>query len=418
MAKPINKLKLSWLGRGIFLEEIFRVLARKGISGIKRYLRWLTFAVGDERLVEHNGKGIIHLFIPPIPSRSFSRIIRSYNDTYVLQRKQIPLHNMLISTTKRCPFKCWYCSATDTPDNEIEIEDLEKIIATLRKWNICIIGFTGGEPLLRTDTDEIIRRYANEFTFIIFTSGYGLDFQRARKLKDYGLFYIAISLDDFDKTRHDKARGLKGAFENSIKAIKNAKKAGLYTIVQSVITKAMFSSDRIWKFINYVKELDADELLLLEPLGTGRLLCSDNGIFLDEETRLQLKDLHDIAIEKMDLPKIYSFAHIEHPTQFGCDAGIHHAYIDTIGNLWPCNFLPISLGNILKEPDIIYNRLIKYFSRPCEICILMKERKYLQKLFDKTLPIPFEKAKIFLEDRQTRMQICGKPTFYKLMERK
>lgn len=415
MAKSINKLRFFWLGKKIFLGEFLRVLINKGIDGIRRYLRLVNFTIDSERLLEHDKKGIIHFFIPPVPSRAFSRIIRSYNDTYVLKKKQIPLHNILISITKKCPFNCWYCSAANMPDNEISIADIEKIIITLKKWEICIIGLTGGEPLLRTDIDEIIHKYADEFTFIIFTSGYGLDLKRATRLKQAGLFYIAISLDDYDKNRNDRARGLKGAFEHSVKAIKNAKKAGLYTIIQSVITKPMLNNGQIWQFMNFVRELNADELLLLEPLGTGKLLNSDNGVFLNNQERGRLKSLHDIAARNLELPKINAFASIEATTKFGCGAGVQHAYIDTAGNFLPCNFLPISLGNMLEEPDLIYDRLVRYFGRPCNNCILTEQRVELQHLFKKGLPIPFKRAKDYLEQRSKRIKSSVKPRFYELM---
>ena len=379
MAKSINKLKLCWFGKSNLLKEYFRVLKSKGIGGANRFVKWLNFVVDSERLLEHDEKGVIHFFIPPTPSKSFARIIRSYNDSYILKRKKIPLHNVLISTTRKCPFNCWYCSATNTPESHMKIDDINKIVSILKEWNVCLIGLTGGEPLLRTDTDEIIRKYADQFTFTLFTSGYGLDRARAQKLKEYGLFYIAISLDDYDNKRHDEARGSKGAFEISIKAINNAKEAGLYTVVQSVITKSMLNSGRIWKFMKFVKELDADELLLLEPLGTGKLLNCGNDVFLTKKEHEQLKSLHNIAQKNPELPKICSFANIEDSTRFGCGAGVEHSYIDTEGNFWPCNFLPISVGNILEEPDAVYSRMERYFSTPCKYCILMAERKELQK---------------------------------------
>jgi len=418
MVKSINKLKLCWLGRSNLSKECFRVLKNKGIGGANRFIKWLNFVVDNERLLEHDEKGVIHFFIPPIPSKPFARIIQSYNDSYVLEIKKIPLHNVLISTTRKCPFDCWYCSAINTPENDIEMDDIEKIIAILKKWNVCIIGFTGGEPLLRTDTDEIIRKYADQFTFTIFTSGYGLNRARAQKLKGYGLFYIAISLDDFDKQRHDAARGSKGAFEISIEAINNAKEAGLYTVVQSVITKSMLSNGRIWKFLKFVKELDVNELLLLEPLGTGKLFTCRNDVFLNEEEHEQLKLLHNVAKKNPALPKIYSFANVEDSTRFGCGAGIEHSYIDTEGNFWPCNFLPLSVGNILEEPDDVYHRLERYFSKPCTYCILMAEREKLQALFSGALPVPFEKSKDFLEARLNRIRRDGKPNFYELLEGK
>lgn len=412
MAKSINKLKLCWYGKSILLKEYFRVLKNKGVGGANRFVKMIYNAIKNERLIEHDKKAIVHFFIPPIPSQSFARHLRTYTDSLILKQKIQHLGDVLISTTRECPYNCWYCSVKNTPHGEMKIEDIKKTIHTLKEWGTSTIGFTGGEPLLRTDTDEIIRQYSDELTFIIFTSGYGLNPARAKKLKECGLFYIAISLDSYDKAEYDKTRGVKGAYEHSIEAIKNAKKAGLYTIIQSVITRSMLANKRILKFINFVKELDVEELLLLAPLGTGRIFDCDNEVFLRKNEHDQLKVLHDEAVKNMELPKIYSFADMEDHTKLGCGAGIYHSYIDINGDLWPCNYLPISLGNILKEPDTVYKRLKRYFKKPCSHCILMKERMNLQKLSNGKLPIPFEKAKRFLEEHIESIGNEDIPDFY------
>jgi len=412
MAKIINKLRLGYLGKRNFFDEYFRLFKYGGLNSANRFAKMLYNAIKTERLIEHDNKGIVHFFIPPIPSQSFARHIRTYADSIILKQKTQHLCDVLISTTRKCPYDCWYCSAINTPYGEIKIEDIEKIICILKEWGTSTIGFTGGEPLLRTDTDEIIRRYSDEFTFIIFTSGHGLNLLRAKNLKECGLFYIAISLDSYDKAENDKARGVKGAYEHSIDAIKNAKKAGLYTIIQSVVTKSMLANRRILKFIDFVKELDVEELLLLEPLGTGRIFNCDNEVFLSKNEHNQLKVLHDDATKNMELPKIYSFADMEDHTRLGCGAGIYHSYIDVTGDLWPCNYLPISLGNILKEPNTVYKRLKKYFKKPCSHCILMKERRNLQKLSDGKLPIPFEKAERLLEKHAKSISNEDIPNFY------
>ncbi len=389
----------------------------RGFNGIIRYFRFINFTLHNERLIKHNNKGVINLFIPPVPSKPFSRIIRSYSDTFVFRKKTVPLHNILIATTGRCPFKCWYCSAAHMPAQDLAISGLHRIISILKEWGICIIGFTGGEPLLRTDTDEIIHQYADYFSFIIFTSGYGLSASRANKLKENGLWTIAISLDDDNKIKNDHARGFQGAYDISLQAIANAKKAGLYTVVQSVITREMINQDRIDHFLSHVKALDPDEVLLLEPLATGSLITNNSNTFLTYEERSMLRHLHGRAGHDYCLPKIHSFAHIEHPTHYGCGAGIQHAYIDSLGNFWPCNFLPISLGNILNEPEKVYERNLRYFGRPCNTCILMEDRREIIKLFQGNLPIPFEQAQFYLEKRLENIKIKDGvlPAFYKLM---
>ncbi len=296
-------------------------------------------------------------------------------------------------------------------------DEFHRIISILRDWGICIIGLTGGEPLIRKDIDKIVAQYADDFTFVIFSSGYGLTLDRARQLKANGLWAIAISLDDYDRNLNDEARGLNGAFEISINAIKNAKEAGLYTVIQSVVTKNILENGRMENFLNFIKSLEPDEFLILEPLGTGRLINCNDSIFLKNGDRDSIMNIHRKSIHDERLPKIFSFIFTEHRMRYGCGAGIQHAYIDTNGNLLPCNFVPISLGNILKESNLVYERLVRYFSIPCCGCTLVNDHDELKNMFEGMLPIPFEKAQSFLEKRLARIRNSEKPLFFKKMER-
>lgn len=418
MADTINRTKLFWRGKQLFLPEYFRVLSARGVTGARQYIALLSAATEGERLVEHERKVIVQLFVPPIPSRPFARYLRSYVDGLILHKSNLHLGTVLIATTSRCQCNCWYCSAHDTPQGEIPVESIEKILDVLKSWGTSIIGFTGGEPMLRNDTDEIIERHSNDFTFMIFSSGYGLDTSRAQSLKEKGLFSIAISLDDYRKTRHDRARGRRGAYATSLNAIENAKKAGIYTIVQCVVTSDLLENGQMWNFLDFVRQTGADELLLLEPLRTGRLMHDNGNACLTLKEHERVRWFHEAAFNHPNLPKVTSFADFENRARFGCGAGIQHAYVDVNGDLWPCNFLPVSLGNLTCEAEIVYQRLKEYFNYPCGECILRTRQKELQKLAKSGLPIPFSKARGLLDSHARTSKANSVPSFYAAFEPK
>lgn len=417
MAKNIDKIQLIWRGKAIFLPEFLRVLGAKGLSGVRQYLKLLAITTASERLVEHDRKAVVQLFIPPIPSRPFSRYLRSYTDSLIFKYGNLHLGTVLVAVTDKCSYNCWYCSAGNAPSGEPSVSDIEKVMQVLEPWGTSIIGFTGGEPLLRDDLDYIIGRHRDKFTFVVFSSGHGLDAGRARRLKQHGLSCIAISLDDHRPNRHDEARGLRGAFGNSMHAIENAKKAGLYTIIQSVITRDLLDDGKIWDFFDLVKATEADEVLLLEPLGTGKLLHNNSQQFLTDRDREKLKWFHDASLDHPILPKITSFADFEDRTRFGCGAGIQHAYIDVNCDLWPCNFLPVSIGNVIRESETVEKRLREYFMRPCSECILRTHRKQMQKLSTHGIPVPFSRAEKLLSTRLHASYRSSLPAFYAAFDR-
>jgi MoaA/NifB/PqqE/SkfB family radical SAM enzyme len=382
------------------------------MAGIRRYVKMLNFTIENERLVEHTQKAIVQLFVPPIPSRPFARYLRSYTDRLVLNQKNLHLGTVLISITNACPYDCWYCSARGMSQGQLSKEDIEKVLERLRLWGTSIIGFTGGEPLLRNDIDETIMRYRDEFTFMLFTSGNGLDRERAQTLKANGMFGVAISLDDYRQVHHDRARGRRGAFKISCEAIKNSKDTGLYTVVQTVVSRDLLENGRMWNFLSFVQQAGADELLLLEPLGTGNLLQDDEHVFLTAQEREKIRWFHHAALSHENLPKITSFADFEDRSRFGCGAGLQHAYVDGQGNLWPCNFLPISLGNMISEPDLVHERLTEYFGRAHNECLLMSKRRRIQNLARQGTPIPFTRVKKMLDSHRQASENGARPAFY------
>ena len=168
--------------------RIFPCPEYQGVTGARQHMAMLSAVTEGERLVEHERKGIVQLLVPPIPSRPFARYLRSYVDGLILHKTNLHLGTVLIATTSRCQYNCWYCNAHNTPRGDITVESIEKILDVLKPWGTSIIGFTGGERMLRKDTDEIIKRHSRDFTFMIFSSGYGLDTSRAESLKEKGHF--------------------------------------------------------------------------------------------------------------------------------------------------------------------------------------------------------------------------------------
>ena len=148
---------------------------------------------------------------------------------------------LLLYLTNRCNQRCQHCFySQDINKNvqEISLTDLGKIAKNYYKYtntnkflamDICQ-GFTGGEPFLRDDLPEIISlfRAAGIRRFQINTNGMLTD-----KIVDFGKellkgnisFKIVISIDGLEKT-HDKIRNTPGAFQKSIRTIKELKNIG------------------------------------------------------------------------------------------------------------------------------------------------------------------------------------------------
>lgn len=126
--------------------------------------------------------------------------------------------DLRISITEKCSLRCTYCMpeaglpaiARDNLLSPIEIARLVRI--AVERLGITDIRFTGGEPLVRADLIEIVRRSreaAPGVSISMTTNGIGLD-RRASELVDAGLTRINVSLDTVDRvhfaslTRRDR----------------------------------------------------------------------------------------------------------------------------------------------------------------------------------------------------------------------
>lgn len=336
--------------------------------------------IKNDRIVQHNGDYVINSFLPPLNSKAYKSIVdavpgegEEFFENHTTGKRLAPI-STYIAITGRCMYNCWHCSAkrfikgSDDKTKEMSTKDLTGIVASLQNLGVGIIGFTGGEPLLRKDLEEIIGTIDNRSISFLFTNGFSLDLEKAKSLKNAGLFGVGISVDSINPEVHDKKRGYKGAYNNSIEAIKNCKKAGIYTMAQTVCTKEMMKSGEIEELAKELKKIGIDELRILEPIPCGSLLNESSEILSSDEKK-EIINLHIKFNRDKIYPKTSVFPYIESKEQFGCGAGVQHSYIDDKGDFLPCDFVPEAFGNVFdNDVKDIWNKMHGKFERARSYC--------------------------------------------------
>ncbi|MBU3918618.1 radical SAM protein [Patescibacteria group bacterium] len=391
----------------IFIQILFNKKARNSIWRIHKRMgsddsysadrasRSLWSFLCHERIIRFSNVYVVNSFFPPFPGKAFEQIFNgtSHMDkelfkNYKIGKKVAPL-SCYIAATNSCPYHCWHCSAADRKLNDnMSTGALKSLIRDLQDMGTAIIGFTGGEPLLRNDLVEIISSIDDRSVSLVFSSGYDLTNKKAQELKKAGLFGFAVSIDHYDPDEHDKIRGYKGAFDKAIEAVKASLGAGLFTIIQTVATKGLLNTGGIWKIIDLGKSLGVHEIRIMEPIKSGKLI-GEKGVFLNDDERKQLISIHKKGNKIRGYPIITTFAHFESPDQFGCGAGVHHSYIDASGNLYPCDFVPMSFGNI-KEESIksLWSKMNKAMGgRPKLNCFMQQYSNRIKEVSDGSFPL-------------------------------
>lgn len=383
------------------LIEIYNILKEDKQFNILKYIKMMRFFLKGEKIIKHQDMYILSTFLPPFPSESFKQNILAVDEPKNIFTKQIyakrtaPI-SMYLCITNKCPNNCLYCSAKNRPvEKELSKKEWVKVIAELQEMRTPIIGITGGEPLVREDIYDIVEAIDNRSTAILFTSGFNLTYEKAKKLKDSGLFGIGISLDSYNKEEHNKNRNNENAFDFALEAIRNAKKAGLYTMAQTVILKENLEEENLFKLFKLAKDNGAQEVKILEPILSGKLLTEKhlNNVLYTDSDREKLINLQHKANKRSDLPKISTFAYTESEAKFGCGAGNQHSYISASGELYPCDFVPMNFGNV-KEESIkkLWSEMKNYIGKPKIGCFAQKVNKEVFKQSEGILPLQKTKA--------------------------
>ncbi len=132
--------------------------------------------------------------------------------------------------TRACNLRCVHCYASATPGpapDELTHEEGIALLDDLKGFDVPAVLFSGGEPLSRPDTPELIG-YASSIglTSTLSTNGLLIDDQMADRLASLGLKYAGISIDGIP-SRHDKLRGMQGAFQQTLAAIDRCRARGI-----------------------------------------------------------------------------------------------------------------------------------------------------------------------------------------------
>src|SRR5262245_38484380 len=148
--------------------------------------------------------------------------------------------------TYRCNLACEHCylDAGGTPlvgtanfadRSELGTEECFKVIDEIAGFAPeCVTILTGGEPLLRRDILEIVRRAAERGLWVVVgTNGVCITENLARRLAEAGARGLSLSLDALDPDRHDRFRRVRGAWQNTVEGAEILNRTGLPFIVQT-----------------------------------------------------------------------------------------------------------------------------------------------------------------------------------------
>ena len=218
-----------------------------------------------------------------------------------------------------------------------------------------------------------------------------MDAETARRLKDAGLWAFCVSLDHPNPERCDALRGAKNVYSRAIDALMLGKKAGFYTMVGTVASRNLVDQNLHEALYLIAAEHGAQEFRLVEPMPCGNLAEESEEIFLTTDHVERLRAFHVETNRKGRLPKVCAFNRIEGPEVFGCGAGTQHLFIDSAGEACPCDFTPLSFGNVTQEPmGKIWAKMTEAMGNPRRHCFIQMNHKVISAHSHESYPLPYE----------------------------
>ena len=300
--------------------------------------------------------------------------------------------------TYRCNLACEHCYLDAGPKplvgtenfadrSELGTEECFKVIDEIAAFAPeCLTILTGGEPLLRRDILEIVRRAAERDLWVVVgTNGVRITENVARHLAEAGARGLSLSLDALDPDRHDRFRNVRGAWRNTVEGAEILNRTGLPFIVQTTAgSHNLGELDAIADFAHDRLAAKVWNLYFLVPTGRGQFVSDMTPAQYDEVLASLYRIQQEVQRPDAREREVRSALHQDRsgeprePTApdraesgvgdagesanaqswslspirtysggaGGCPAGTHYMGIRPNGDVTPCPYLPVFAGTL------------------------------------------------------------------------
>ncbi|MEO5904302.1 MAG: radical SAM protein [Gemmatimonadaceae bacterium] len=267
--------------------------------------------------------------------------------------------------TLRCNARCDFCNYWKT-DPKSKSKELSSFVDAAKFFNPMMITYTGGEPTLRRDLEDIVaavdRAVTTQYSTLI-THGGMMTPERAKSLWDAGIHQFNFSLDYLDE-RHDKARGIPGLSAKIFSVIPQMKSLGVDSIRFNTVIRDS-NLDQLMPIVRHARELGVGVNF---SSYTDSKNGNPDGLIRDEK----IKELEDTMAELKAFKRANrgvitnSDYYLEHIPLYvrglltkPCRSGIRTVHVDPSGHVKRCPDFPT---------DFHWTNFRKYEPIDCNKC--------------------------------------------------
>ena len=260
------------------------------------------------------------------------------------------------SLSYQCNFTCSHCYSRDLETVSIAPADIRNVVDLLAEKGVVFINLGGGEPLLLDDLFDITAYAVSRGLKVTMnTNGWLLDAPAAGRIANAGFHSVGISVDSPEAQVHDRFRNREGSFDRAIKALDCLEEAGVRSTVSCVINRGNLHN---WQgMIDLCRDHGVRTLYLhnYKCTGMGQVNMDDLDLTPDQWSAfyteaLEIREgLSDLVIS-FDDPIMAALPGYDPDTAVkGSTCGKLSLHIEPDGGITPCGFIPVTIGNILKD---------------------------------------------------------------------
>ena len=286
--------------------------------------------------------------------------------------------------THKCNLSCKHCYSNSGAVLEEELSTMEAlgVVDQLAEAGVTALAFSGGEPLSRKDFFNVASHAVKRGLYVsVATNGTLLTKENVKKLKRTGVHYVEVSIDGATAGTHDAFRGVQGAFDKAVAGIRNAVEEDLCACIATTATKSNLGE--MPAIIDLAEDIGAERFTYFNFIPTGRGKAHYDQDLAPEEREELMRYLLNrmskgckttILTTAPQLARValqcqgpngtgevtMSMAHMQTAkvskkavplADFigGCGAGRLYCSLSPQGEVHPCVFLPINVGNLKTE---------------------------------------------------------------------
>ncbi|GAB4283105.1 MAG: heme b synthase [Candidatus Rifleibacteriota bacterium] len=277
-------------------------------------------------------------------------------------------------TTRACTLACPHCRAAAVnfrdPD-ELTTNEAFAMLEGAAKLGSAIIILSGGEPLLRNDLEEIAAKAIElgHRPVVSTNDGSMLTEERIESLAAAGVKHFSFSMHSADQAQHDHFVRVDGAYENAMKAFSRIKKKGLSFQINTTILPT--NQDKLSELKDWTISLGAAawHLFFIVPTGRAREETDETTLTNEKIERVlryvaENSDDWGIPVKVTCAPQ-YARIRAELGKSIGargrsCMAGSGFVFVSYRGEVKPCGYFDLVVGNIRKKPlNEIYDQSVE-----------------------------------------------------------